>query len=88
MNNRVCFSTFDLFHDVPNVCGVCTSNPPIFRYEFCDGDEKQAAEYIRGFCCASCASKLLSVLENVERQEWAREQAVAPELIVSSQWKL
>jgi hypothetical protein len=74
MTNRIYFSTFDLLHDVPNICGVCASNPPMFRYEFSDGDE-QRAEYMKGFCCASCASKLLSVLEDVERQEWAREQA-------------
>jgi hypothetical protein len=76
MTDRVCFSTFDLFHDVPEICGVCASNPPIFRYEFCNGDEKGPAQYMKGFCCASCASKLLDVLEHVERQEWAVEQTV------------
>jgi hypothetical protein len=74
MTDGLCFATFSLLHDVPNICGVCTSKPPILRYEFCDGDEKPA-EYMKGFCCASCASRLLSVLEDVERQEWAREQA-------------
>jgi len=75
MNNRVCFAAFDPLHEVPKVCGVCVSNPPIFRYEFREGDEDTRAEYIKGFCCASCAAKLLEVLEHVESQEWAREQA-------------
>ncbi len=71
MNSRVYFATFDLLHDVPNVCGVCISNPPVFRYEFwADGKDMQ------GFCCAPCAAKLLTVLERVESQEWAREQGV------------
>jgi len=75
MNNRVCFHTFDLVHDVPSICGLCNSSSPIFRYEFCEGDENQRAEYMKGFCCASCASKLLTVLEDAERKQWAREQA-------------
>lgn len=75
MTNRLSFSTFDLLHDVPTICGVCATNPPIFRYTFFDGDEKEQAEYIKGFCCASCAVKLLEVLEQVEPQEWAGEQA-------------
>ena len=54
---------------------MCATNPPIFRYAFYDGDEKEQAEYMKGFCCASCASKLLEVLEQVECKEWAWEQA-------------
>ena len=75
MNNRVCFATFDPLRDVPNMCGVCVSNPPIFRYEFCADDENARAEYMKGFCCSHCAVKLLEVLEHAESQEWAREQA-------------
>jgi hypothetical protein len=75
MSNRVCFSTFDLFRDNPNVCGVCMSSAPIFRYEFIEDGEDIRSEYIKGFCCASCAAKLLEVLEDVERRDWTREQA-------------
>jgi len=75
MANRLCFSTFDLLHDVPTMCGVCASNPPIFRYAFHDADDREQAEYMKGFCCASCASKLWEVMEHMESQEWAREQA-------------
>ncbi|HEV2716742.1 MAG TPA: hypothetical protein VGU64_15880 [Terriglobales bacterium] len=75
MNNRLCFATFDPLHDVPSVCSVCASNPPVFRYEFCADEENTHAEYMKGFCCASCAAKLLRVLEHVESREWAEEQA-------------
>jgi hypothetical protein len=75
MNNKLCFAAFDPLHDVPNVCGVCISNPPIFRYEFRADDKDAQAEYMKGFCCASCATKLLRVLERSESREWACEQA-------------
>jgi hypothetical protein len=75
MSNRVCFSTFDFFRDAPNVCGVCMSSAPIFRYEFLEDGENIRAEYMKEFCCASCAGMLLEVLEDVERRDWAREQA-------------
>jgi hypothetical protein len=67
MYNRVCFTTFDLCQDVPNVCGVCTLRPPVFRYAFSD-DESARAEYMKGFCCGSCAVKLLDVLEYTKSQ--------------------
>jgi len=73
--NRACFSTFDLLRDVPHVCGVCNANEPVFRYEFLDEGENTRAEYMKGFCCAACAVKLLEVLQHVETEEWAREQA-------------
>jgi len=73
--NRICFSTFNLLHDVPNVCGVCTSKVPIFRFEFLDDGENTRAEYMKGFCCAPCAVKLLEVLEYIESQEWERERS-------------
>lgn len=73
--NRIIFSTFDLLRDVPSVCGVCTSKGPIFRFEFHDDGENTRAEYMKGFCCAPCAVKLLEVLERIESQEWEREQA-------------
>ena len=44
MTNRLSFSTCDLLHDVPTICGVCAAHPPIFRYTFYDGDEKERAE--------------------------------------------
>jgi hypothetical protein len=75
MSNKVCFSTFDLFRGAPNVCGVCMLSAPIFRYEFLENCENVREEYMKGFCCASCADKLLEVLEDVERRDWAREQA-------------
>ena len=74
MNNRVSFATFDLFHDVPKVCGVCMTNPPIFRYEFSDGQQAMRAEYMKGFCCAACTAKLLEVLEDEESREWTHEE--------------
>lgn len=76
-NNRVCFTTFDLVHDLPKVCGVCASNPPIFRYAFSD-DEDPRAEYMKGFCCGFCAVKLLNVLEHVESQPLARGTSHPP----------
>ena len=67
MYNRLCFTTLDLCQDVPSACGVCTLRPPVFRYTFSD-DESTRAEYIKGFCCGSCAVKLLDVLEHAESQ--------------------
>jgi hypothetical protein len=75
MNNRLCFATFDPLHDVPNVCGVCVSNPPIFHYEFCGDETDVRPEFMKGFCCTPCAAKLLEVLEYAESREWAHEQA-------------
>ena len=81
MNNGVYFYTFAVLHDVPNVCGVCNSKPPIFRYEFCDGEQKPDAAYLKGFCCTCCAHKLLGVLENVGRKEWTREEAALESML-------
>src|SRR5262249_16732135 len=71
-NNTLCFATFDPPNDVPSVCGVCTSSTPIFRYTF-SADDKNA-EYMKGFCCAFCAAKLLEVLKHVEAKPWGRAQ--------------
>jgi hypothetical protein len=75
MSNRLCFATFDPLREAPSVCNVCSSNPPIFRYEFRVDDKGSGTEYIKGFCCACCARKLLAVLEHEESSDWALEQA-------------
>lgn len=69
--NRVSFTTLDFFHGVPNVCGLCNSNPPTFHYSFSD-DENGGVEYLKGFCCGSCAIKLLDVLEQSDSHALAR----------------
>jgi hypothetical protein len=73
--NRLCFSTLDPCREAPTVCGVCISGPPIFRYEFCDESDGMRADYMKGFCCARCASTLLTILEDLEQREKARALA-------------
>jgi len=73
MTPRVCFATLDLLWDSPSVCDVCT-NSPTFRYEFHEGGENTWTEYLKGFCCASCAVKLLQFLRYAGSQECVQEQ--------------
>lgn len=75
MNEKVSFSAFDpIRFDTPSHCDVCTSNVPIFRYEY-DSD-RGVQETHQGFCCGACATKLLDGLHRVESQVWADEAAI------------
>jgi len=75
MLNSVFFATFDPLFDAPEVCSLCTSNPPTFNYEFCTEDLTRGTQETKGFCCKSCAIQLLKGLESAESQEWAEEEA-------------
>jgi hypothetical protein len=75
MQSTVLFTTFDPLRDAPEMCSVCHSQPPVFRFEFGTADEDEAPYSIKGFCCESCATRLLKILECTESREWAEEAA-------------
>jgi hypothetical protein len=75
MSERVTFSTFDpVRFDSPSHCDLCTSRAPVFHYEH-TVDEAARQSPKRGFCCASCAARLLATLQNTESRVWAEEEA-------------
>lgn len=75
MSEKVTFSAFDpIRFDVPSQCELCTSQPTMFHYEY-DVDEAVRQQPRKGFCCRSCASKLLDKLQRAESQVWAQEEA-------------
>jgi hypothetical protein len=74
MRGSLHISTFDPMHEVPEVCKVCGSNPPVFFYEWLPYGEESAPENTEGFCCADCGAKLLKKLERLEAREWAEEE--------------
>jgi len=85
MSEKVSFSAFDpMRFDTPTYCDVCTSDVPVFRYEY---DTDQGVQPSRqGFCCGPCATKLLDRLQCAESQVWAKEAAIlkAEDVDVSS----
>lgn len=62
-------------HEKPEVCDVCSSNPPVLRYEFDEYGEGGESHENKGFCCGRCATDLLHKLEHAEAQRWAEEEA-------------
>jgi transposase-like protein len=75
MSEKVSFSAFDpIRFDTPAFCDVCTSDIPVFRYEY-DSD-RGTPQSRQGFCCAACATKLLERLQRTESQVWADEAAI------------
>jgi len=75
MSEKVSFSTFDpIRFDTPTYCDVCNSDVPLFRYEY--ESDRSAPQNPQGFCCASCAAKLLDRLQRAESQVWADEAAI------------
>jgi hypothetical protein len=76
MNDSVFFATFDpLFVNAPDGCSLCITQPPIFSYEYCIEEENGHRQYLKGFCCAACASDLLKKLAKTEATDWAQEEA-------------
>jgi len=76
MNDSVFFATFDpLFINAPEVCSLCLGPPPAFNYEYCIELDDGNRHYIRGYCCAQCATGLLKKLQGKEAQEWEEEEA-------------
>jgi len=75
MSEKIMFSAFDpIRFDVPSRCDVCDSQPPVFHYEY-DVDEGVRQQQRKGFCCKSCATKLLDILQRAESRVWAQEEA-------------
>jgi len=75
MKGSLHISTFDPMHEVPEVCKVCGSNPPIFFYEWFSHGDGGESQNVEGFCCADCGVELLRKLERREAHDWAEEEA-------------
>lgn len=76
MNDSAFFATFNpLFCETPQVCDVCSINPPVFHFECCTEDEKKERQFTKGYCCERCAPELLKRLTCTESREWAEEEA-------------
>ena len=76
MMDSLFFYGFDPLHEVPEVCTVYASHPPVFSFDYRGLDESGESQKTSGFCCAACAAMLLQRLERAESQEWADEEAV------------
>ena len=75
MHDSAFFATFDpLFCEAPDTCEVCGVNLPIFQYECCTQTQGKEHQYAKGFCCASCAVRLLQHIKILEAREWAEEE--------------
>src|SRR5262245_48415718 len=75
MNEKVTFAAFDpMRFDAPLQCDICAAKPALFHYEY-SVDEGARVSLKRGFCCRSCASRMLERLQRAESQVWAQEEA-------------
>jgi hypothetical protein len=75
MNGKVSFRAFEpLLHDAPQLCNLCLSKAPAFKYEY-HTEEHQQEKNRTGFCCLFCAPQLLKKLASVESHRWAEEEA-------------
>ena len=79
MMDSLFLAGFDPLHEVPENCTLCSSQPPIFSFDYRVLDENSKPQELKGFCCASCAAGLLKKLERAESQEWASEEAALAE---------
>jgi len=75
MMDSLFFAGFDPLHEVPEVCTVCSSRPPVFTYDYRALEENGESQKTTGFCCVPCAAALLKKLERSESQEWSAEEA-------------
>jgi len=74
MNSSLTFSTFEPLREVPEVCGLCGANAPVFTYEAHANVTVGEARDTQGFCCPRCAVGLLKKLERVESRQWTEEE--------------
>jgi len=76
MRNQLKFSTFDpLFTDTPALCGICGMRPSVFHFESSCQEGDLECPPVYGYCCATCATRLLEDLERTESLTWAEEEA-------------
>ncbi|HEU5335681.1 MAG TPA: hypothetical protein VFU27_06940 [Terriglobales bacterium] len=76
MNDSVFFATFDpIFCDAPASCDRCGAGVPVFQYEHCTQNQDKERQYLKGFCCGTCADQILRQLKAAESREWAEEEA-------------
>jgi hypothetical protein len=79
MIDSLFFAGFDPLHEVPEVCTVCSSHPPVFSYDYRALDKNGETQKTTGFCCVPCAMQLVKKLERAESQEWEEEEAALEE---------
>jgi hypothetical protein len=76
MRSQLTFSTFDpLFSDAPRICEMCGTRPSVFRFEDGCNEGDSTCQRVAGFCCSSCATRLLEELQQKESATWAEEEA-------------
>jgi len=75
MIDSLFFAGFDPLHEVPEVCTVCSSQPPVFSFDYHTLGADGEPQAMKGFCCKACAAEFLKKLERVESLEWASEEA-------------
>ena len=75
MHNSLHFTTFDPLRDAPELCGFCQARAPVFHFEFNSDADQNPPLSSDGFCCESCAARLLKKLERTEFLQWAAEEA-------------
>ena len=69
------FASFEPLHEVPEVCSLCSSSSPVFRYDYRTVNERGEPSRTTGFCCAACASVLVRRLETAESRQWEEEES-------------
>ena|ERR1700758_352725 len=74
MNPRLLLCAFEPLREIPTVCDICCSHPPVLRYEFDEYDEDGESHQHEGFCCVRCATELVHKLENCEAKRWRLEE--------------
>lgn len=79
MMDTLFFAGFDPLHEVPDVCAICQTRPPVFNFDYRALAENREVEKTTGFCCPLCAARLLKKLERAESQEWASEESALAE---------
>jgi hypothetical protein len=75
MKPRLLLYALEPLREIPSLCEVCSTSPPVLRYEFQEYGRNGEITETKGFCCWNCANGLLRKLERSEAQKWSEEEA-------------
>jgi hypothetical protein len=75
MNPRLLLCAVEPLREITKWCDICSSHPPVLRYEFDEYDDGGESHEREGFCCVRCATELLHKLETCEAKRWRQEEA-------------
>jgi hypothetical protein len=75
MQNSLHFTTFDPLRDAPEFCQLCGKRPSLFHFELAIQKRTEKSCHKKGFCCHTCATRLLRTLELSESRQWNAEAA-------------